>query len=91
MAAKKRGKLEVVYDILNLIKTKQNSIRPTPLLRQSNLSTDRFQGYYSELIEKGFIREINDKTGKLITLTDKGFKYLEEYKTITKFIDEFGL
>ena len=88
---KKRGKLEVVYDILNMVRNNKNSIKPTPLLRGSNLSSKRFQKYFSELLEKGLIREINDKNGKIITLTDKGFEYLEKYKIITSFINDFGL
>ena len=88
---KKRDKLEVVYDILNIIRNHKNSIKPTPLLRNSNLSSKRFQKYFSELLEKGFIREIKNNNEKLITLTDKGFKYLDNYKTITSFIEDFGL
>jgi len=87
----KRGKLEVVYDILNIIKNHKNSIKPTPLLRSSNLSSKRFQKYYSELLEKGLIREMTYNNGKLVTLTDKGFEYLDKYKTITSFIEDFGL
>jgi len=89
---KKRGKLEVIYDILKIIMLHKNSIKTTPLLRQSNLSSERFLQYLSELLEKDFVREIKDSNdGKLITLTDKGFKYLERYKTINSFINEFGL
>jgi len=29
--------------------------------------------------------------GRLITLTDKGFTYLERYRAITSFIEDFGL
>jgi len=87
----KRGKLEVIYDILNIIRNNKNSIKPTPLLRKSNLSSERFHQYFLELLEKGFVREINDKNGKLIILTDMGFKYLERYNTITSFIEDFGL
>jgi predicted transcriptional regulator len=90
---KKRSKLEVIYDILKIIKLHKNSIKTTPLLRQSNLSSERFLQYFSELLEKDLIREIKsgDNNGKLITLTDKGFKYLERYKEINSFISEFGL
>ena len=88
---KKRARLEVIYNILEIIKNNRNSIKRTPLLRKSNLSSERFGEYFSELIEKEFVREIEDKNGKLISLTDKGFKYLEKYQTITSFIDEFGL
>lgn len=87
----KRGKLEIMRDILKLVQESMNMIKPTPLLRRSNLSSKRFQEYFSELLEKGFVREINDKDGKLITLTDKGFKYLEMYGTITSFIEYFDL
>lgn len=89
---RKRDRLEVIFDILNIIVNKNNSIKPTPLLRYSNLSTQSFNDYYSELIQKEFIKEIIDKKGKkFITLTDKGFKYLEKYKTIIGFINEFEL
>ena len=88
---KKREKLEVIYDILNIIRHNKNSIKPTPLLRHSNLSSERFKEYFSELLERGFIREIENGDGKLITLTDKGFIYLEKYKTLISFIEDFGL
>ncbi|MBN1502317.1 winged helix DNA-binding protein [Candidatus Woesearchaeota archaeon] len=89
---KKRDRLEVIYDILRLIQDRHNSIKPTPLLRYSNLSSQRFSEYMDELITKDFVKEIKDKKGrKYITLTDKGFKYLERYKTIINFIDDFNL
>ncbi len=69
-----------------------NSIKSTPLLRHPNLSSQSFSEYYNELLEKGFIKELTDKNGrKFITLTDKGFKYLEKYKLILGFIEEFEL
>ena len=87
----KRGRLEVIHSILRIIKESRNSIKPTPLLRKSNLSSARFNEYLSELISKGFVREIDSNEGKLITLADKGFLYLEKYHTITSFIEDFGL
>ena len=89
---RKRDRLWVIYDILRIIRANYNSIRPTPLLRYSNLSSQSFSEYYQELLEKGFVKEVTDKKGKkYITLTDKGFKYLEKYKLILGFVDEFEL
>jgi predicted transcriptional regulator len=87
----KRGKLEIIKDMLEVIKRKGNSIKPTPLLRQSNLSSVRFKEYLTEIIEKGFVREIEKEGEKFISLADKGFKFLEKYRTIVEFIDEFEL
>ena len=92
MIKKKRVRLEVIYDILRIIRNNQNSIKPTPLLRYSNLSSQRFTEYFNELIEKEFIKEVIDEEGrKFITLTDKGFKYLDKYKSIKTFIEDFDL
>lgn len=89
---RKRDRLEVVYDILKIIMEHHNSIKPTPLLRYSNLSSSSFNEYYNELLSKEFVKEVIDKKGKkFITLTDKGFKFLEKYKLILGFIDEFDL
>ncbi|MBN1156847.1 hypothetical protein JXA85_04470 [Candidatus Woesearchaeota archaeon] len=89
---KKRDRLGVIFDILKIIRDHHNSIKPTPLLRYSNLSSASFSEYYAELDAKGFVKEITDRKGKkYITLTDKGFTYLEKYKTILGFIEEFEL
>ena len=88
----KRDRLKVIHDILRIIKEHNNSIKPTPLLRFSNLSTKSFNEYIKELLENDFVKEMLDnKKRKTITLTDKGFQYLQKYKTIVGFIDEFGL
>jgi predicted transcriptional regulator len=88
----KRGKLEIIRDILNKIHDNHNSIKVTPLLRKANISSIRFKEYFLELLEKGLIKEIVGKNGeKFISLTDKGFKFLEKYRTIIDFIKEFEL
>lgn len=86
----KRGKLEIIRDILQAIANHRNFIKPTPLLRKSNLSSVRFNEYYVLLISKGIIREVGEKE-KHIILTEKGFRFLEKYKAIVDFIDEFEL
>ncbi|NQU78771.1 hypothetical protein HQ545_03290 [Candidatus Woesearchaeota archaeon] len=89
---KKRDRLEVIYDILKLIKDNHNSIRPTPLLRYSNLSSQSFAEYIRELKDKGIVKEITDRKGRrFLTLTDNGFRYLDRYRMIIGFIEDFNL
>jgi len=87
----KRNKLEIIKDILEIIQFNHNSVKPTPLLRKSNLSSTRFKEYYKEMLEKEFIKETTNKGSKLIQITDKGNLFLEKYQTIINFIDEFEL
>ena len=88
----KRNRLKIIYDILNMIRRHENSIKPTPLLRYSNLSTQSFSRYLDELMERGFIKEGQDKKKrKFIMLTERGHEYLKKYKIITKFIEDFSL
>jgi predicted transcriptional regulator len=89
---KRRERLGVIYDILLIIKQHHNSIKPTPLLRYSNLSSRSFADYYQELLLKEFIKELFDERGKkYVTLSDKGFEYIDKYSLITDFIEEFEL
>jgi predicted transcriptional regulator len=89
---KKRGRLEIIKDILKTIQENRNSIRQTPLLRKSNISSSKSKEYFTELIEKGVIKESKGNSGeKTISLTEKGFNFLEKYKTIVNFIEEFEL
>ena len=89
---KKRGRLEIIKDILRVIQENRNSIKQTPLLRKSNVSTLKFKEYSKELIEKEFIKETKNNSGeKTISLTQRGYDFLEKYKTIVSFIEEFEL
>ncbi|MCD6493515.1 MAG: winged helix-turn-helix transcriptional regulator [Archaeoglobaceae archaeon] len=88
---KKRDRLEIIHDILKIIKDHGNLILPTPLLRFSNLSTQNFNKYISELLKKGLIEEKYDKNRKYYSLTEKGFEFLRKYKNIREFMEEFGL
>ena len=84
--------MKIIYDILHTIKEYDNSISPTPLMRFSNLSSQSFDEYISELVNKNFIKILEKKEGrKKITLADKGFDFLREYKAIKNFIEDFGL
>lgn len=87
----KRSKLEIIRDILKLIQNNQNEIKPTPLLRKSNLSSSRFQEYFQDLLKKEFLIETETKSGKIISLTEKGSRYLEKYVALLGFIEEFDL
>ena len=88
--SKKRERLAVIRDILNSIR-QSRSIKPTRLLYASNLSPQMFKDYIDELIFKGFIKvEIKDEK-KTFSLTKKGFEFLEEYKVIEDFVENFGL
>ncbi len=89
---KKRNRIELIYSILSIIKENKNYIKPTPLLRYSNLSSQRFSEYLKELLQKGFIKEIKDKKErKYYALGDRGFRFLDKYDTIRTFITDFDL
>lgn len=88
--AKKRERLEVIKDILNSIRDNKN-IKPTRLLYASNLSPQMFKEYINELITKGFIKLNVEEDKKTFSLAKKGNDFLEEYRIIERFVDNFGL
>lgn len=90
--SRKRDRLEIIYTILDLVRKHKNQIKRTPLLRYTNVSSQSFELYYQDLLKKQFLQEIQDKKGKtFVSLTNKGFHYLEKYQIILNFIDEFEL
>jgi len=89
--AKKRERLEVIKDILLAIRDSRE-IKPTRLLYASNLSPQMFKEYINELLDKKFIKfDIDEKDRKFFSLTKKGFDFIQEYKVIENFVENFGL
>lgn len=89
--AKRRERLEVIKDILGAIRESRH-IKPTRLLYASNLSPQMFKDYIDDLLKKNFIKLETDEGGKkTFCLAKKGNEFLEEYKVIENFIENFGL
>ena len=90
--AKKRERLEVIYDILVSIRDSSNSIKPTRLLYSSNLSPQMFKEYVNELLNKELIIKKEEKKNKsFFSVTTKGFKFIERYNIFIDFVDNIGL
>lgn len=85
----KRDKFEIMHNILLIISKNHNSIKITPLKRKSNLSSESFNTYYEYLKKNKFLKEIVEKKQKkFITLTDKGYLFIEKYNTMIGLFDE---
>mgnify|MGYP006288010697 CR=1 FL=1 len=88
---RKRERFEIIYDILKAIQSKTEA-KPTHILYKSNLSTHMLKEYLGELLDKGFIVENEYEKGKkTYSLTDKGHRYLEDFKVISSFLESYGL
>jgi len=87
----KRGRLEIIHDILLAVQKKNGRIKPTHLLYKSNLSYQRMNVYVDELIKKGLLdKDFVDKS-KFFPLTNNGYQFLAEFKRIREFSDSFGI
>jgi predicted transcriptional regulator len=87
----RRSKHEIIYDILNLISQKGGKVKPTHILYGGNLSHDRLKKYLKELIDAGFIAQTEEKGKTFYTLTEKGYKFIEEFKKIEEMTAAFGI
>ncbi|MCX6750609.1 MAG: DUF4364 family protein [Candidatus Pacearchaeota archaeon] len=88
---KKRERLQVIHDILQVVKERNGRIKPTHILYKSNLSHQMMDEYMKELLEKGFIVEEKAESSKTYSITQKGQEYLNQYKLIVNFTSSFGL
>ena len=88
---KKRNRLEIIRDILEVIRNKSGKIKPTHILYKSNLSHAMMEEYLNELKEKEFISEKKTATSRTYLITEKGIRYLSQYSLVSDFTSSFGL
>lgn len=88
---KKRTRIEVMHDILKVVKNRNGKIKPTHILYKSNLSYQMMGDYLKELTGKCFLVEQKLQKGRTYSLTPKGFQFIEEYGLIKEFTSSFGL
>ena len=90
--SKKRDRLEIIKDILEILRDKGEKVKPTHIMYKANLSHVMLKEYTQELVKKKLIEEKQTKKGKKrFVLTQKGFSYLKDYSIIRGFVDSYGL
>jgi len=88
----KRNRIEIINDMLSIIRDKGDTVKPTQIMYKANLSHEMLSTYIKELLTKEFIIEKKDKNErKTYTLTDKGFNFLKDYKMMQGFIGSYDL
>lgn len=87
---KKRTRLEVIKDLLVVLRNDRN-VKITHLIYKSNLSSGSIKSYVDELIKNNLIEEINNSGKKHYQITQKGNKFLEDFNKIMIFSESYGL
>ena len=91
MQEKKRGRMDIIHDILAIIQDKQGRIKPTHLMYKANLSHKQMRLYLDELIKGKMIEEEENEGRKMILINKKGREFLSKYLQMREFEKTFGL
>lgn len=89
----KRGKPEIIFDILLSVQEAGGKIKPTRLLYKSNLSHARLKLYLESLTRQELlaIDSSSDANRKMVSLTTKGYTFIAEYRKMKELIASFGI
>ena len=88
---RKRGRLDIMTDMLATLQNSGGEIKPTHLMYKSNLSHMQMGSYLEEMIQKDLVKKVKKKEYDYIILTDKGFEFLQKLKQMREFEKTFGL
>jgi predicted transcriptional regulator len=80
-----RGRIETLNIILTI---STRGIKKTHILYKAGLSYAQLKKYLDVLISKGLLAEEHEADGARYRTTDKGLKFIEEYKKIQSILDE---
>ena len=80
MGSNRRGKFEIISEMLSLA---MNKVGKTALLYGANLNHSRVNKYLELLKQKDFIEEIRESPIKYKT-TKKGINFLEQYHDLKR-------
>ena len=88
---RKRGRLDIITDMLAALQQSGGEIKPTHLMYKSNLAHTQMNSYLEELLDKELIKKIKKNNYDYIVLTDKGFDFFGKLRQMREFEKTFGL
>ncbi len=90
MSNKKRTRLEVIHDILEVLRNGRN-VKITHLIYKANLSSNTIKLYLNDLLKNSLIEEVVVEDKKFFRIREKGYEFLEEFGKIKVFAESYGL
>ncbi|MBN2142680.1 hypothetical protein JW711_05105 [Candidatus Woesearchaeota archaeon] len=87
----KRSRIDIIYDMVLTINKRGGRIKPTHLMYKANLSHNQMKQYLEELMAKGLVAEEQAKERKMLTITDKGIAFINQFNQMKEMERTFGL
>lgn len=87
----RRDGYDIVADMLVAIRDSGGKMKPTRLMYKANLSYPQLKKFLAELLDKSLIETSTSKTHEMISITDKGFDFINKYLKAKEFEKSFGL
>jgi len=88
---KKRTRVEIIEEILQMVAMKRGRIKQTHLMYKANLSYKLLKQYVNELIANGMLEEKKEGSNIFIYLKPKGQDFLAKYRKMKEFQNAFGI
>ncbi len=85
-----RSRIRIIADLLLTLEQSNDGLKITELVRRSNVPYVRLTEILDELEKKGLIKQTNGEEGEVYFITQKGIKFLNEYRKFSKFAEGFG-
>lgn len=83
--------MQVIADVLRVIENENGITKPTHILYKANLSHKLLKDHLNTLLQKGFVEVVIEKNRTYYKITDKGKKFINEFRKIEKLAQIFGL
>jgi len=81
----KRGRLEIIYEILSICRKPTNK---TSILYKCNLSYNQLQKYLSYLLSQNLLKSFKGERKQFYQVTEKGKDFLDEYEQLNTFLEK---